>query len=95
MLINKTMKTHTLYNDILCIARNFLQTIKNIKIESHPLYHTLCDRFSWGSTKKKILFLKKKIQNGRFSKSPFFKIANSQKNLVKISWIGPWVIRID
>ena len=37
----------------------------------------------------------KKIQNGRFSKWPFFKIANSQKIFVKISWIGPWVSRID
>jgi hypothetical protein len=39
--------------------------------------------------------MKKKIQNGRFSKLPFFKIANSQKNFVKISWIGAWVSRID
>ena len=30
-----------------------------------------------------------------FSKWPFFKIANSQKFFVKISWIGPWVSRID
>ena len=30
------------------------------------------------------------------SKKPeFFKIANSQKKIVKISWIGPWVSRID
>jgi hypothetical protein len=38
---------------------------------------------------------KKKFQNRRFSKSPFFKIANPQKFFVKISWIGPWVSRID
>ena len=25
----------------------------------------------------------------------FFKIPNSQKKIVKISWIGPWVSRID
>ena len=37
----------------------------------------------------------KKIQKGRFSKFPFFKIANSQNVFVKISWIGPLVIRID
>ena len=30
-----------------------------------------------------------------FSKWPFFKIANSQKNFAKISQIGPWVSRID
>jgi hypothetical protein len=41
---------------------------------------------------KKKMFLK--IQNGRFSKWPFFKIAISQKKFVKISWIGPWVGRI-
>ena len=34
--------------------------------------------------------MKKKVP-----KWPFFKIANSQKNFVKISWIGPWVGRID
>jgi hypothetical protein len=37
----------------------------------------------------------KKIQNGRLKKTEFFKIANSQKNVVKISQICPWVSRID
>ena len=37
----------------------------------------------------------KKIQNGQLKKTEFLKIANSQKNFVKISWIGPWVSRID
>ena len=37
----------------------------------------------------------KKIQNGRLKKSAFFKIANSQNFFVKISWIGPWVSRIE
>jgi hypothetical protein len=37
----------------------------------------------------------KKFQNGHFSKSPFFKIANSQNVFVNILWIGPWVGRID
>jgi hypothetical protein len=40
-----------------------------------------------GMKQKKYIFLKKKIQNGRFSKWPFFKIANSQN--------GPWVSGID
>ena len=40
-------------------------------------------------------FFEKKIQNGRLKKSAFFKIANSQNFFVKISWIGPWVRRID
>ena len=40
-------------------------------------------------------FFWKKIQNGRLKKRSFFKIANSQYFLVKISWIGPWVSRIE
>ena len=37
----------------------------------------------------------KKIQNGRLKKTELFKITNSQNIFVKISWIGPWVSRID
>jgi hypothetical protein len=37
----------------------------------------------------------KKIQNGRFSKWLFFQNRQFSKCFVKISWIGPWVIRID
>ena len=37
---------------------------------------------------------KKKIQNGRLKNTEFFKIANSQKKFVKISWIGPWVVEL-
>ena len=48
-----------------------------------------------GMKQKKIFFFEKKIQNGRLKKTEFFKIANSQKNFVKISQIGPWVSRID
>ena len=29
------------------------------------------------------------------SKTEFFKMANSQKKIVKISWIGSWVGKID
>ena len=73
MLPNSTVLT--LYNTILRIARNLLETRENIKIESHSFYHIICDRFSWGSSKKKFFFLKKKskmadFQNRRFSKSP-------------------------
>ena len=85
---------YTLYNAILRIARNLLETRENIKIESHSFYHLICDKFSWGSSKKNF-FLKKKNQNGRFSKWPFFKMANSQKIFTKISQIGAWVSRID
>jgi hypothetical protein len=48
-----------------------------------------------GMKQKKNIFFDKKIQNGRLKKIEFFKIANSQFLFVKISWIGPWVSRID
>ena len=35
--------THTLNNEILHIARNLPETRENIKIESHPFYHIICD----------------------------------------------------
>ncbi len=40
-------------------------------------------------------FSEKKNQNGRLKKSTFFKIANSGGKILKISWIGPWVCRIE
>ncbi len=95
---HKTSTTYvhcTLYNVILRIARNFLETRENIKISTHPFYHINLDWFSWEWSKKNKKNLKKIIQNGRFKKTEFFKIANSQKNFVKISQIGPWVSRID
>ena len=47
--------------------------------------------FSWEKRKKE----RKKNQNGRLKKTTFFKIADSQYYFVKISWISPWVSRID
>ena len=44
---------------------------------------------------KKNFFLKKKNQNGRLKKRSFSSSANSQYFFMKISWIGPWVNRID
>ena len=64
--------TLTLYNVILRIARNLLETRENIKIESHSFYHIICDRCSWGSSKKKSKMAD--FQNGCFSKSPILKI---------------------
>ena len=79
---------HTLYNAILRIARNFLETRENIKISTHPFYHINLGWFSWEWSKKK-------IQNGRLKKSSFFKIANSQNFFTKISQMGPWVSKIE
>ena len=83
---------YTLYNAILRIPRNFLETRENIKISTHPFYHINLGWFSWEWSKKKIL--EKKIQNGRLKKSSFFKIANSQKFFAKgtdvVQRIWPW-----
>ena len=38
---------------------------------------------------------KKKIQNGRLKKTEVFNSPNSQYFFRKISWIGPWVNRIN
>ena len=93
----RSLKTnvHCIFNVILRIARNLLKTSENIKISTHPFYHTNLDWFSWEWSKKKKKIWRKKFKMADFSKWPFFKIANSQKNFVKISWIGPWVSRID
>ena len=85
----------TLYNAILRIARNFLETRENIKILTHPFYHMNLGWFSWEWSKKIFFFFEKKIQNGRLKKSSFFKIANSQNFFAKISQIRPWVSRIE
>ena len=45
--------------------------------------------------KQKYFFFEKKIQNGHLKKRSFSSSANSQYFFLKISWIGPWVSRID
>ena len=51
-------KVHTLYNVLLRIARKLLETKENVKIWTHPVYHTNLDWFSWEWSKKKIFFAK-------------------------------------
>ena len=70
---------YTLYNAILRIARNFLETRENIKISTHPYYHINLGWFSWEWSKKKYFFSKKKFKmadskKAHFSKSPILKI---------------------
>ena len=48
-----------------------------------------------GMKQKKNFFFEKKIQNGRLKKTEFFNFAKSWAISAKISWIGPWVSRID
>ena len=49
--------------------------------------------FHEDEAKKK--FLKKKLKVADSKKTEFFKITNSQYVFVKISWICPWVCRIE
>ena len=51
--------------------------------------------FNWDEAKKEKKIFEKKNQNGQLKKNEFFNFANSQYFLSKISWIGPWVSRID
>ena len=62
----------------------WLETRVIIKILTHPLYTKTLTDFHGDEAKK--IFFEKKIQNGRLKQTAFF---------VKISWIGPWVSRID
>ena len=57
--IENVIGTNTLYNTILRIVRNFLETSENIKILTHSFYHINLDRFSWEENKKKKNFEKK------------------------------------
>ena len=52
-LRTKEVQLNTLYNTILRIARNFLETRENIKILTHPFYHINLVWFSWEWSKKK------------------------------------------
>ena len=47
---------YTLYNVILRIARNFLETREYVKISTHPFCHTNLDWFLWEWSKKKFFF---------------------------------------
>ena len=68
----------TLYNVILCIARNFLETRENVKISTHPFYHTNLDWFS-----KKKFFFEEKIENVRFFKMAVFQNHQFSKIFLK------------
>ena len=60
----------TLYNAILRIAKNFLETKENIKISTHPFYHINLDWFSWEWSKKNSKWPTKKnliFQSRQFS----------------------------
>ena len=45
--------------------------------------------------KQKNIFFEKKKSKWPTQKTEFFNSANSQKFFVKISWIGPWVSKIE
>ena len=84
---------HTLYNVILRIAKYFLKTRENIKISTHPFYHTNLDWFSWEWSKKKFFFEEKNskwpiFQNGRFSKSPILEIFSRKFHRSVLGLVG-------
>ena len=64
-----------------------------LKIEFHPWY-VVNFKFVTNFNKNEAKKFKKNL-NGRLKKTEFFKITNSQYFFVKISWIRPWLSRID
>ena len=70
--------TNTLYNVLLRIARNLLETRENVKISTHPFYHTNLDWFSKKLSKKKF-----KIANSRKN---FAKISQIGPWVSRIDW---------
>ena len=66
------IKGHTLYNVLLRMARNLVETREKVKISTHPFYHTNLEWFSWEWSKKKSKWTI--FQNGRFSKSSILEI---------------------
>ena len=70
------MQVHTMYNELLRIARNLLETRENIKIESRSFYHIICCWFSWGLSN--FFFLKKN------PKWPIFKMGVFQNRKFSI-----------
>ena len=80
----------------ICLGRCCLglETRVIIKILKNPCKPINFDMFSWEWSKKNF-FSEKKIQNGRLKKTEFFNLVKSWAISAKISWIGPWVSRID
>ena len=62
----------TLYNAILRLARNFLETKENIKISTHPFYHVNLDWFSWEWSIKNITVKISPNLYGRMDGSKFW-----------------------
>ena len=85
----------TLYNAILRIARNFLETRENITISTHPFYHINWGWFPWEWSKKKIFFSKKKFKMADSKKAHFSKSPILKNFFAKISQMGSWVSRIE
>ena len=92
--------TTTLLHTLCCISLGRcclgLETRVIIKISKKSLLtNKLWHVFMGMKQKFFFFFLKKKIQNGRLKKTEFFNFVKSWAISAKISWIGPWVSRID
>jgi hypothetical protein len=72
----------------------WLETMVIIQILTYPSSQETLTNFQRDEARKKKLG-EKKIQNGRIKKTEFLKIVNSQHFFTNISWIGPWIRRID
>ena len=67
---------YTMYNVILCIARNLLEKREDIKYLTHPFY---CTNLDW----KRPIF-----QNGHISKSPILKKFSQKKHRLVLGLVG-------
>ena len=83
---------HTLYNVILRIVRNLLETRVIIP---YLLHKKIWPNFMRMKQKKFFFCLWKKKFKMANSKKQFFNSANSQYFFTKILQIGPWVSRIN
>ena len=86
---------NTLPAEMFGVTDFWLETRVIIKIFKKIIAGMKTKVFCIGKHKKKKNSLKRKNQNGRLKKSFFSNSANSQNYFVKISWLGPWISRID
>ena len=80
---NALIVSGTLYNAILRIARNFLETRESIKISTHPFYHINLGWFSWKWSKKNFFFFEKKFKMADTKKLSFSTSSKAEQFLPK------------
>ena len=80
----------TLYNVILRIAKNLLETRVIIKISTHPCYPRNFHWFSWGWSRKRKKIEKKrfKMADSIFSIPPILNIFSRKFQGLVLGWVG-------